>query len=302
MINQVHVILTYMCTYSCEHCFVCSSPAGEGTFTPGQIETVLDQAKDLNTVDRIYFEGGEPFLFYPLLIHGIRQARLRGFSVGVVTNGFFATSHENGRLFLEPLAELGIDDLSISDDPFHSENRDENPAKRAFAAAREMGLAASILALNPGASGPGIPGSPREEEIGIVTGGGIMFRGRAAGRLSQYASLHDWQQFTRCPYEELENPKRLHVDTFGNLQICQGISIGNVWEQPLKELVHRYSASSHPVCGPLVRGGPAQLARDLGYTPPTGMADACHLCFLARKASREKFPEILHPGQVYRDE
>jgi hypothetical protein len=58
-----------------------------------------------------------------------------------------------------------------------------------------------------------------------------MFRGRAAGKLSRYATLHDWQQFTRCPYEELEHPGRLHVDASGTLQICQGISMGNAGER-----------------------------------------------------------------------
>jgi hypothetical protein len=302
MIAQLHFITTYMCTHTCDHCFVCSSPAAEGTFTPGQIVQALDQAQAIGTVERIYFEGGEPFLFYPLLMEGIRQARARGFSVGVVTNGYFATSDENARLFLEPLAELGIAGLSISDDVFHYENRVDNPARRAFSAAREMGLPASVLTLDAGGSGPDTPGSPREEKTGVVTGGGIMFRGRAAGRLSRYASPHDWRQFTRCPYEDLVNPKRLHVDSFGNLQICQGISIGNIWEHPLRELLRRYSAARHPICGPLVRGGPVQLARDLDYTPPPTVADACHLCFLARKARKERYPEILSPGQVYCDD
>jgi hypothetical protein len=58
-----------------------------------------------------------------------------------------------------------------------------------------------------------------------------MFRGRADGKLSRYATLHDWQQFTRCLYEELEHSRRLHGDASGNLPVCKGISIGNAWER-----------------------------------------------------------------------
>ena len=123
MLKQVHLLLSYTCILKCDHCFVCSGPTAEGTFALSRINEVLDQAKTAGTVDTIYFEGGEPFLFYPLLIEGIRQARNRGFSVGIVTNGFFATSRENARLFLDPVAELGIADISISDDAFHYENR-----------------------------------------------------------------------------------------------------------------------------------------------------------------------------------
>jgi len=129
-----------------------------------------------------------------------------------------------------------------------------------------------------------------------------MFRGRAAAKLSPYADASDWQTFKTCPYEDLQEPSRLHVDAFGNLQVCQGICIGNIWEHPLKELVRDYAPSRHPICGPLLSGGPAQLARDLGYTPPPSVADACHLCYLARKSCREKFPGILQPAQVYCDE
>ena len=299
MITQIHIIATYMCTMSCEHCFVCGSPSSEGTFTPSQVSALLDQTGMLETVDTIYFDGGEPFLFYPVLLDGIRQARDRGYAVGVVTNGYFATSDENARFFIEPLKDLGIADLSISDDIFHYENRQENAARRAFAAAKDTGLPAAILALDSGGSGPDIRGSPREEKKGIITDGGIMFRGRAAAKLSQYAEMRDWREFTTCPYEDLENPSRLHVDAYGNLQICQGISIGNIWKRPLADLVRDYSPASHPICGPLIRGGPARLARDLGYTPPDTVADACHLCWLARKSCREKFLGILEPAQVY---
>ena len=302
MITQLHILTNYMCTLSCEHCFVCSTPASTGTFTPSRVSALLDQADTLGTVDTIYFEGGEPFLFYPLLLDGIRQARERGYAVGVVTNGYFATSDENARLFLGPLKDLGIVDLSISDDIFHYEDRKENPARCAFHAAIQLGLPATILALDPGGSGPASTGSPREENAGIISGGGIMFRGRAAARLSQYSDAKDWRLFTKCPYEDLKHPDRLHIDAYGNFQICQGISIGNIWDQPLKELVSAYSPNRHPICGPLLAGGPAHLAQVLGYHPPDHVADACHLCWLARKASLDKYPGILEPRQVYCDD
>ena len=169
-------------------------------------------------------------------------------------------------------------------------------------AAREMGLPTLVLALDPGGSGPDSRAGMREERKGVITGGGIMFRGRAAAKLSRNALMQDRRQFTSCPYEDLRNPSRLHVDAYGNLQICQGICMGNVWKKPLDELVRDYDPSAHPICGPLLRGGPAQLAQVLGYTPPVeGVADACHLCWLARRSCREKYPGILEPAQVYCD-
>jgi hypothetical protein len=102
-----------------------------------------------------------------------------------------------------------------------------------------------------------------------------------------------------CPYEELEAPSRVHVDAFGHVMVCQGISIGNMWETPLSEIIADYRPEAHPICGPLIRGGPAELARACGQAPEPGYIDECHLCFLTRKAVIEEYPEALAPKQVY---
>jgi len=117
-----------MCNLECDHCFVYSSPNTKETFTLTKIQIALEEATKLGTVKWIYFEGGEPFLFYPLMIEGVKIARSMGFKIGVVTNGYFGASEEDAKIWLKPLLEAGISDLSISDDSFH--NAEEvNPAK-----------------------------------------------------------------------------------------------------------------------------------------------------------------------------
>jgi hypothetical protein len=75
--------------------------------------------------------------------------------------------------------------------------------------------------------------------------------------------------------------------------------MGNLWQTPLSELVARYRAEEHPICALLVEGGPAGLARRFGYPVQPGYIEACHLCYLVRRALRERFPEYLAPPQVY---
>ena len=77
-LTGVHFLLSYKCTYECDHCFVWSSPRAGGTIRLETMLNVLDQAEELGTVNNVYFEGGEPFLFYPLLLEGLRQARGTG--------------------------------------------------------------------------------------------------------------------------------------------------------------------------------------------------------------------------------
>jgi hypothetical protein len=126
-----------------------------------------------------------------------------------------------------------------------------------------------------------------------------MYRGRAAVTLADQAALQPWQTFTACPHEDLREPGRVHLDPFGNLHICQGISIGNLFRAPLGEICRAYDPASHPIIGPLLAGGPAELARRYGLCTQAGYADACHLCYAARRALRPRFPDLLGPGQMY---
>lgn len=126
-----------------------------------------------------------------------------------------------------------------------------------------------------------------------------MYRGRASQTLANQAPLAPWQGFDACPYESLSNPGRVHVDPLGNLHVCQGISIGNLFSTPLVEILANIQPDRHAILGPLLRGGPAELARS--YAPPErpGYADACHLCFETRSKLRDRFPDILLPDQMY---
>lgn len=124
-----------------------------------QIRKVLNEATKIGTINWIYFEGGEPFLFYPIMIEGIKIARSMGFKVGVVTNAYYATSE-----------------------------------------------------------------------------------------------------------------------------------------------VRSYNADSHPICGPLVRGGPALLAKEYNVEHEDKCVDACHFCYLICLALIDRFPQYLAPKQVYGSE
>ena len=89
------------------------------------------------------------------------------------------------------------------------------------------------------------------------------------------------------------------MDAFGNLHLCQGISIGNLLERSLTEIMGGYDPDSHPIVGPLLAGGPAEIVRRYDLPHEDGYADHCHLCYKARSALRERFPDVLTPDQMY---
>ena len=299
MLTGIHFLLTYMCNSECDHCFVYSGPSAKGTFTLSQIRKALDEAAKIGTIRRIYFEGGEPFLFYPLMLEGIRIARSMEFEVGVLTNAYFATSEENAELWLRPLGELRISDLSISNDTFHYEyeGAKENPAKCASNAATRLGIPTAEIRIEEPTVKTGI--AEQQDKGEPVVGGGVMFKGRAVEKLAGGLPQRWWEEFTECPYEDLKSPKRVHLDSYGNIHLCQGLSMGNMWQTPLSKMVKNYDADSHPICRSLVRGGPALLAKEYKVKHEDKYVDACHFCYLVRLALLDRFPQYLTPRQVY---
>jgi hypothetical protein len=95
----------------------------------------------------------------------------------------------------------------------------------------------------------GIGGGQRKRAT--IVGGRVMFRGRAADRLTDGLPREPGDGFIECPYEDLRAPERVHVDCFGNVHFCQGLTIGSVWDTPFSRLLAEYRADSHPVCRPV---------------------------------------------------
>ena len=296
MITGIHFLLTYQCTYECDHCFVYASPGSEGTFTVDQLKDVFSEIDKIKTIEWVYFEGGEPFLFYPLMLEGMKMAKKRKLKIGVVTNCYWANSIKDAEVWLKPLKKYGVEDLSMSNDQFHQEDLATSPVNNAVKAAAKLKIPSATIAIEPACSMP--DDSPQHKGEPVV-GGDVRFRGRAVDKLTEGVPRVPASSFTTCPYEELESPERVHVDPYGNVQVCQGISIGNFWKQPLSKILGDYKAKSHPICGPLLRGGPLELARTYGVSIENSYIDACHFCYTVRKNLIGRFPEELTPRQVY---
>ena len=276
-LSQLHLLLTYECNYECEHCFVWGGPSQGGTMTMDTIEQILDQAVKLGGIEWIYFEGGEPSLHYELLCSGVRLARQQGFRVGIVSNASWAKTESEALAWLKPF-EGEIEDLSISDDDYHGCKDEFRETLIARRAAKKLGIPVDFISID-------IPD--------------VLYRGRAAEKLAAQVQATPWKQFDRCPWEDLQHPQRVHVDAYGNMHICQGISIGNLLQQPLRSIMAEYDPQSHPIVGPLIAGGPAEIVNryDLPHQP--AYADACHLCYSARCQLRDRFPGELTPDQMY---
>ena len=293
-LSGLHLLVTYECNYECDHCFVWGGPSQHGTMTDETIEDILGQAGELGTIEWIYFEGGEVFLYYQLLCSGARLARDRGFKVGVVTNAYWATTDVEARKWLQPFAGV-VEDLSISDDVYHGSEDGLRQTHIARQAAKHLDIPVNFISVE-GPEAADVQGASGQLPAGESS---VLYRGRAAEKLASRVQPKPWKQFTECPWEDLRHPERVHVDSFGNLHICQGISIGNLLERPLTEIIRDYDPDTHPIVGPLLAGGPVEMVNRYKLPHEQAYADACHLCYMSRCKLRDRFPDVLAPDQMY---
>lgn len=293
-ISGLHLLLTYQCNFECEHCFVWGGPRQSGVMTMRQVSAILTQALAVGAQE-VYFEGGEPFLYYPLLKRAVRQAAEMGLHVGIVTNAYWAIDLEDALDALRPFAGR-IQDLSVSSDLYHADRRISESASYAADAARLLGISCGFIQIAQPESAEAYDTLGRIETAEDEAG--LMYRGRAV-RLAERAPQIDWRTLDTCPHENLADPGRLHVDPFGYVHLCHGIALGNLFEEPLGDILKRYEPARHPIAGPLLEGGPAELARRYHIPTQPAYADECHLCDETRRALRPRFPEILTPDQIY---
>jgi hypothetical protein len=310
-LKGIHFLVTYRCTYACQHCFVWGSPDAGGTMTLAQLTTAIDQAAACG-VETVYFEGGEPMLAYPVVLAAAEHARRRGLDVGMVSNCFWASSVADAKLWLAPFKALGIADLSLSSYAYFVEDADEDRLRNAVQAARELDLPLTVLEV----------GAPaRLDAPGLCLGqdvSAIMCKGRAAVELAPGRAARPPQTLVTCPFEDFDDPGRAHLGCDGELQLCQGVSAGNVWlgrdaggaeaeaagaapsPDGLAHVLERYDPARRPVVRELRDGGPWALAQAYAHVPSRELyADECHLCYEVRAALRPRLPGVLTPAQCY---
>jgi len=277
-LSGVHFLITYGCSAKCDHCFIWGSPGRRSAMAPEQIDDFLGQVASLGTVTGVCAEGGESFTKYDLLLRFLRRATSLGLTAGALTNASWVASRPQAEGRIAELMAAGLTDLGISTDQWHQRSVPVERVDLLLAVCQEAGLAAARMETPPD---------------------GVMFRGRAAERLAPQMPTRPAEELTSCPHEQLGAPSRVHLDRYGFLHLCQGITLGRL---PIAEAVGGYSAESHPIVRLLLNGGPYALGRyaaDLGFEMAPGYVDACHLCYRAREFLRPHFPDLLGPDEMY---
>lgn len=297
MVRTAHLILTYRCPLRCNHCFVYSSPKARGKFTHQDLNDGLNQLAQIEQIDSVIFDGGEPFLEFPTLLFGARKARQLGLQISVMTNGFFARNRTTGINYLRPLAEIGIEELFVSIDGYHFQDPDRSASERALEIATELGINGKRVSVSPTTVQDAADSSQNHKDN--ISERPLRYFGRAVDLIPEDKCLAPAEFFTTCPVHNFASPTEIYLDPEGLVSLCLGIAIGNFKTTPLKSILENYPQEDNPIVQCLMRGGPAELASGFNFTHLNNYADACHACFTIRKALLEEYPAILAPRQVY---
>jgi hypothetical protein len=277
-LTSIHFLITYGCSAECDHCFIWGTPRRSAAMTVEQVDLFLDQVQAVGTVTGVCAEGGESFTRYDVVLHFLRAATARGLAASALTNASWVESRAQAQARIAELMAAGLTNLGISTDQWHQRSVPVERVDTLLEVCAEAGLAASRM----------------ETKIE-----GVMFRGRAAERLATGMPTRPTEELTACPHEKLDAPGRVHLDCYGMLHLCQGLTLGPA---SIAQAIASYDPTTHPIVRALLAGGPyalAQFAAGFGFEIEPGYVDACHLCYRAREFLRPHFPDLLGPNEMY---
>ncbi len=312
------LMLSYQCNAACEFCYYHCSPRKGGLLS---VETCIAAWQSLKTLAgaeaRIHLTGGEPFLFWDHLVEVLREGKARNLGpIDLVeTNGFWATDDRLIAERLNMLAELGVQRLKISVDPFHQEYVAIESTRRLAVAAKERFGPDRVLVRweeylgNLGSEISDLRGSERDRAyIQAYRDHPFRFNGRAAGHLAGLLAAQPAESFRQMNCRSgFLGAKGVHIDPYGNVfsGTCSGIIVGNVRHKPLEEIWKAFHPEQIEWIQTLCNKGPCGLlekARPLGYTELPAYADKCHLCTHVRQFLFERHvtPDVIGPADSYR--
>jgi sulfatase maturation enzyme AslB (radical SAM superfamily) len=317
-ITGITWITTYNCNIACEHCFF-DTKGPKRYMSPDLIDNALADF----TLDKHMFwhhlSGGEIFLQKEKLIEIIKRIR-KYFKkdIGISTNGFWAKSETETESIVRELDKNGVSGIAVSADYYHQQHMSIEEPKTLARVIKKCGLkthsyvmgarlntdvvnSASVNAQSETIAKNVIQNMdiplalPTERSIGK---GSVINNPKKTDIPQGKCTELNTCLGERSPF----NPAMVWIDPYGNVMICYGIIIGNLYSKTLNQIISEYKPEKYPLLKELASEGPKgvfKIAKDLGMDSSKGFYDECDLCYKSRSFLRKKLPEILGPSECY---
>jgi pyruvate-formate lyase-activating enzyme len=138
------LITTRRCTAACDHCCIGSSPTATGAIPIARMHELIDEAKQIPSMMRIAFTGGECFLLGRELDALIAHAHELELETRVITNGYWAVNERAARARVRAVRTAGLDQMQISTGSFHQRFVPVERVVHAARAAAAAGIATRV--------------------------------------------------------------------------------------------------------------------------------------------------------------
>jgi len=278
--------------------------------------------KDLSITEKMFwnhFSGGEILLKKDAFLEIIKRTR-KYFSkdIGISTNGFWAKNKEVSTSIVNELVQAGVSGIAVSTDYYHTPYINKEYAKNAAEAITNSGLKTHSYVMgarcNADVSNADNTNKETEALSSFVQGSTKMPLAPTAIRSigkGSYINIPKKQDLPTGKCSDLSeclgkrgplNPAMVWVDPYGNVMVCYGIIIGNVYKTPFIDIISNYKTDDFPLIKSISELGPYSLykeALDKGVMKETKFYDVCDVCYTSRKALQNEFPTILGPQECY---
>lgn len=311
-------ITTYNCNIACEHCFF-DTQAEKRYMDPELVNQALGSLPEQKHMFWQHLSGGEIFIQQEKLFQIIANIR-KHFSknIGLSTNGFWAKEEQQTRETVQELKRMGVTGIAISADHYHQQHMPLDGPQTLARIIKEEGIKTHSYIM--GARLPEDVEGAKEvndssESIAAQVDQGLGIPlARATERSIGKGSLINipkkkaipqgmCTELCTCLGERTPfNPAMVWIDPYGNVMICYGLCIGNLYQDSLADIITQYDARQNPISQALAQDGPKALfkmAKEVGKKVSKKFYDECDICYQMRCLLKEDYKEVLKPDECY---
>ncbi len=286
------LMLGYKCNARCRCCLWGDQLGREEKIDVEEAKQWIDEALQVADVQLLGFSGGESFLYQREMLDLAAYAwQKHKLQTAASTNCFWASTEEQALSILTPLYERGLRQLLLSADEFHQEHVPIARVRNALAAARELGIVATVQCIVTKTSRKL---ADMREDLGIVQESELTHASEIfCARVGWAASRIPAEEFPpreKALSEYCSMLRPLIITPEGDVYLCCGpafaipeLRAGNLRQERLKGIVER--AEWNPLFATLALGnGPGSLVSLLSGTTWSSLADggyssSCEACF-----------------------
>ena len=286
--NSLVLIPSDHCNISCRHCYPECGPTSKFAWNVNLFRRCISEASCIPELNKmVHFAGGEPFLYFKEMLELAHHACEYGFSISLVTNGFWGARPERARKQIASLVNQGLKRVELSADRFHQEFIQIETIKSAIHILKELGVSTilRVVTTREHMVDETLRQLDADDLDGLEVAGSPMV---PVGRALMAVQAEEYYLSASGACGSCSENLNLTVRSDGNVSPCcagsdmtPSLSLGNVNSESLDIIVRK--AEWNYLVKKLVHQGPSSFfsileSAGLGHKIKDNYTNICHAC------------------------